>query len=122
MAGFDQSAQLRNPAGRHEQHGQAEHEAIGGGQIRCTFSAPIADEQLLLQQRLRVDGTYTTRANQLCERHHYMEAEDEQFAHAANGIHHRQCAQDCTAGADCVALRIRHAQVRRVRRMRFGDC
>ena len=66
---FEQRAQPCNPTWAHEQRSQAEHEPIDGGEIRRTFSAPIADEQLVLQQqRFCGDGTYTTWADQLCER------------------------------------------------------
>ena len=82
---LDECAQLRNPARIHKQRSQTEYDPIERGQIRCSMSRSIADQELMFEQkRLRGDGAYPTWAEQLREGNQQVDCEDEEFAHGAN--------------------------------------
>jgi len=57
------------------------------------------------------DGTYATLAEQLREGNEEVDGENDEFAHWGERYHDRSSAQDCTAQADSLILRIRHPQV-----------
>ena len=82
------------------------------GEIRSALAGAITDEQLVLQQqRLGGDGADATWAEELREGDQQVDGKDEEVAHGANRTMTASAAQDCTARADSVTLRIRHPQV-----------
>ena len=81
----DQHTELREPARRYEQRGEAKHESIDGSEIGRPTPGTIADQQLVLEhERLGGDGADAAGAKQLREGDHQVDGEDEEFAHAAN--------------------------------------
>jgi hypothetical protein len=68
-----------------EHSGQSEHDAIARREIRCAMSGSIADQNVMFERkRLRGNGAYATRAEQLHEGDQQVDGEDEEFAHGVN--------------------------------------
>jgi hypothetical protein len=69
-------------ASPNEQCGQCEHNPIERREIRSAAARAIADEQLVFQrQGLGSDGTDASWVQELHERNHQVEGQDEEIAH-----------------------------------------
>ena len=86
----------------HEQRGQAEDEAIDGGEIGRPLPGAITDEQLVLEQQgLGGDGADAAGAKELREGDQQVDGKDEDLSHRAK--------RTMTASACKTARRVRIA-------------
>lgn len=97
-----------------EEGGEAEQEPIERSEIRRALPGSIADQELLFEQQgFCDDGADPTGTAQLRDGDQQIDAEDVEFAHAANRTMIATVRKARTGGSESLILRIRHRHAER---------